>query len=131
MLVRLLLWLSATAHAIAVCGRKGEVVGARGRIGSLLRVGGGAGGDARRRPAPLSPPGTPILVTAPASAVADVLRATPPSRLEDVVLLCNGDARGRATEVVGAEADGLLRVPVLGVLSTGAAPSSGRRRPRS
>ena len=35
MLVRLLLWLSATAHAIAVNGRQGEVVGARGRIASL------------------------------------------------------------------------------------------------
>ena len=43
MLVRLLLWLSATAHAIAVNGRQGEVVGARGRIGSLLlRAGGGS-----------------------------------------------------------------------------------------
>ena len=43
MLVRLLLWLSAPAHAIAVCGRHGEVVGARGRIGSLLlRAGGGS-----------------------------------------------------------------------------------------
>ena len=100
MLVRLLLWLSTTAHAIAVCGRKGEVVGAKGRIGSLLlRAGGGSLAATPRGVAPgaLSPPGTPILVTAPASAVADVLRATPPSRLEDVVLLCNGDARGRAT----------------------------------
>ena len=110
MLVRLLLWLSATAHAIAVNGRQGEVVGARGRIGSLLlRAGGGSLAATPRGVAPgaLSPPGTPILVAAPASAVEDVLRATPPSRLEDVVLLCNGDARGRATEVVGAQADGL------------------------
>ena len=133
MLVRLLLWLSATAHAIAVCGRKGEVVGARGRIGSLLlRAGGGSLAATPRGVAPgtLSPPGTPILVTAPASAVADVLRATPPSRLEDVVLLCNGDARGRATEVVGAEADGLTYGCLFfGVLSTGAAPTFGAGAP--
>ena len=132
MLVRLLL-LSATAHAIAVNGRQGEVVGARGRIGSLLlRAGGGSLAATPRGVAPgaLSPPGTPILVAAPASAVADVLRATPPSRLEDVVLLCNGDARGRATEVVGAEADGLTYGCLFfGVLSTGAAPTFGAGAP--
>jgi len=132
MLVRLLL-LSTTAHAIAVNGRQGEVVGARGRIGSLLlRAGGGSLAATPRGVAPgaLSPPGTPILVAAPASAVADVLRATPPSRLEDVVLLCNGDARGRATEVVGAQADGLTYGCLFfGVLSTGAAPTFGAGAP--
>ena len=56
----------------------GEVVGARGRIGSLLlRAGGGSLAATPRGVAPgaLSPPGTPILVTAPASAVEDVLRS--------------------------------------------------------
>ena len=132
MLVRLLL-ISATAHAIAVNGRQGEVVGARGRIGSLLlRAGGGSLAATPRGVAPgtLSPPGTPILVAAPASAVADVLRATPASRLEDVVLLCNGDALGRATEVVGSQADGLTYGCLFfGVLSTGAAPTFGAGAP--
>jgi len=97
-----------------------------------LRAGGGSLAATPRGVAPgaLSPPGTPILVTAPASAVADVLRATPASRLEDVVLLCNGDARGRATEVVGSQADGLTYGCLFfGVLSTGAVPTFGAGAP--
>jgi hypothetical protein len=79
-----LLWLCATAQAIAINGRKGEVVGARGRIGSfLLRAGRGNLAATPRGVAPgaLSPPNTPILVAAPASAVEDILRATPTDRL--------------------------------------------------
>ena len=46
------------------------------------------------------------------------------------MLLCNGDALGRATEVVGAEADGLTYGCLFfGVLSTGAAPTLGAGAP--
>ena len=128
-----LLWLCATAQAIAINGRKGEVVGARGRIGSfLLRAGRGNLAATPRGVAPgaLSPPGAPILVAAPASAVEDILRATPTDRHADVVLLCNGDTIRRATDVVGAEAESLTYGCLFfGVLSTNAEPTFGEGAP--
>ena len=38
---------------------------------------------------------------APTDALADVLRATPPQRQPDLVLLCNGAARERVADVLG------------------------------
>ena len=61
-------------------GHLGEVIGASGRIGSLLlRAGRGDLAAVPRGVAPgaLSPPGTPIIVATPASALGDVLRSTP------------------------------------------------------
>ena len=102
----LLLLLACPVHALQYgsCGSAGEVYGATGRIGSLLlRSGAGKLAAVPRGLAPgcLSPPGTPILVTAPTDALANVLRATPPQRQPDLVLLCNGAAREIAADVLG------------------------------
>ena len=126
----------ARALQLGWCGSAGEVVGASGRIGSLLlRSGGGRLAAVPRGLAPgcLSPPGTPILVTAPADALDDVLRATPPARREDLVLLCNGMAQQRAAEVLGESAAAEITAGCLffGVLASGAEPTFGPGAPRT
>ena len=130
----LLLLAVVGAHGIAVNGRAGEVVGAQGRVGSLLlRAGAGELAAVPRGVAPggLSPPGTPIIVATPASALDDVLAATPEDRRDDLVLLCNGDARDRAAAAVGAGAAERLTAGCLffGVPRAGAAPTFGAEAP--
>ena len=67
-----LAWLAVASVISAHSGRAGEVIGATGRIGSLLlRTGQGSLAATPRGVAPggLSPPGTPIIVTTPAEAL--------------------------------------------------------------
>ena len=138
MRVVLLLLLSCPAHALQYgsCGSSGEVYGATGRIGSLLlRSGAGKLAAVPRGLAPgcLSPPGTPILVTAPTDALANVLRATPPQRQHDLVLLCNGAVRELAADVLGEAAAAQITAGCLffGVLAPGASPTHGADAPRT
>jgi hypothetical protein len=138
MRVVLLLLLSCPAHALQYgsCGSAGEVYGATGRIGSLLlRSGAGKLAAVPRGLAPgcLSPPGTPILVTAPTDALANVLRATPPQRQHDLVLLCNGAVRELAADVLGEAAAAQITAGCLffGVLAPGASPTHGADAPRT
>jgi hypothetical protein len=134
----LLLLLAFPVHALQFgsSGSAGEVYGATGRIGSLLlRSGAGKLAAVPRGLAPgcLSPPGTPILVTAPTDALADVLRATPPQRQPDLVLLCNGAARERVADVLGEAAAARITAGCLffGVLAPGASPTHGAGAPRT
>ena len=120
--------------ASPINGQAGEVVGARGRIGSfLLRAGGGKLAATPRGLAPggLSQPGTPIIVASPASAIDEVLRATPQERRGDLVLLCNGNARERTAAVLGADAAAHITAGCIffGVLQPGAAPTFGDGAP--
>jgi hypothetical protein len=138
MRVVLLLLLSCPAHALQYgsCGSAGEVYGATGRIGSLLlRSGAGKLAAVPRGLAPgcLSPPGTPILVTSPTDALANVLRATPPQRQHDLVLLCNGAVRELAADVLGEAAAAQITAGCLffGVLAPGASPTHGAGAPRT
>ena len=94
----------ATLSMGSVSGSAGEVVGANGRIGSLLlRAGLGTLAAVPRGMAPgaLSPAGTPIIVATHASALTELLEATPVDRICDIVLLCNGMAREQAAKVLG------------------------------
>lgn len=107
-------------------GSRGEVVGSTGRIGSLLlRSGGGLLAASPRgvSPGSLSPPGTPIFVAVPASAVAEVVRLTVPGRMRDLVLIANGlPSRlvGEGLEIQKLAEDGLtVAVPHFGVLRVG------------
>ena len=134
----LLLLLACPVHALQCgsCGSAGEVYGATGRIGSLLlRSGAGKLAAVPRGLAPgcLSPPGTPILVTAPTDALANVLRATPPQRQPDLVLLCNGAAREIAADVLGEAVAAQITAGCLffGVLAPGASPTHGAGAPRT
>lgn len=132
------LLLAFPVHALQFgsSGSAGEVYGATGRIGSLLlRSGAGKLAAVPRGLAPgcLSPPGTPILVTVPTDALADVLRATPPQRQPDLVLLCNGAARERVAAVLGEAAAAKITAGCLffGVLAPGASPTHGAGAPRT
>ena len=135
-LLQLLLLVACPVHALQYgrCGSAGEVVGGTGRIGSLLlRSGGGMLAAVPRGLAPgcLSPPGTPILVTAPADALANVLRDTPPQRQADLVLLCNGAAQQLAADVLGEAAAAQITAGCIffGVLAPGAPPTYGAGAP--
>ena len=88
--------LAPSSSGGAIGGSAGEVVGCGGRIGSLLlRAGDGTLAATPRGVAPggLSPPGTPLIVATPASALPEVLLATPPERRADLFVLSNGMAR--------------------------------------
>ena len=118
----------------AQSGRAGEVIGATGRIGSLLlRTGAGSLAATPRGIAPggLSPAGTPIIVATPAEALHEVLSSTPRHRVCDLCLLCNGMVTEMAADVLGAEAAAQVTAGVLyfGVLSPGATPTSGPGAP--
>jgi len=126
--------LATAAVALATHGPAGEVIGATGRLGSLLiRSGGGALAAVPRDSAPgaRSPPGSPIIVATQTSALDAVLRATPPERVGDLVLLCNGMARERVAEVLGAAAAARVTAGCVyfGVHAPGAAPSHGAGAP--
>ena len=106
-------------------GSRGEVVGSTGRIGSLiLRSGGGllAASPRGLRPGSLSPPGTPIFVAVPTSAIANVIRLTPRERRGDIVLISNG-LPSRLLGEFDEDELGIgitVTVPHFGVLQTGA-----------
>ena len=123
--------VSLLMHAVI----EGEVIGASGRIGSLLlRAGGGLlVPSIRGDPGALSPRGTPLYVATPASAVPGLLRAVPENRLGDLVLCPNGMMYEVATAVCGAAASAGMTIGVLyfGVLSCGAEPSTGSTAPAS
>ena len=131
--------LFIAAHDLAEhawSGSHGEVIGAAGRIGSLLlRNGGGRLAATPRGVAPggLSLAGTPIIVATPADALTSVLKATPKDRLEDLVLLSNGMVLENAAAAIGDAAAEKLTAGVLyfGVLKVGAAPTSGDGAPPS
>ena len=114
----------------SVSGSAGEVVGANGRIGSLLlRAGLGTLAAVPRGTAPgaLSPAGSPIIVATHASALTEVLEATPVDRVCDIVLLCNGMAREEAAKMLGVESARQITVGCIffGVPAPGGSPSSG------
>lgn len=118
----------------AIVPRKGEIIGANGRIGSLLlRAGAGSFAAVPRGLAPggLSAPGSPIIVATHASDVASLVRSTPAVRCKDLVLLCNGMAREHVREVHGAEAADSITAGCLffGVLGVGASPTFGAGAP--
>ena len=122
--------MAATAWSTPVSGSAGEVVGATGRIGSLLlRAGKGSLAAVPRGLAPgsLSPAGTPIIVAVHASMLEPVLRATPVHRLPDLCLLCNGIVRESVAEVYGTEAAAGITIGCVyfGVPTPGAEPSAG------
>lgn len=121
-------------RTFGTCGSAGEVVGASGRIGSLcLGAGRGTLAAVPRGLAPggLSPPGQPIIVAVPASALESVLRATPTERIQDLVLLCNGMAVERAEVILGVDEASTLTAGCLyfGVLDPGAPPTHGHGAP--
>ena len=95
------------ALALGISGQAGEVVGATGRIGSLLlRAGSGRLAAVPRGVAPggLSPAGTPIIVATHASALESVLKSTPENRVADLVLLSNGMVRETVAAILGEQA---------------------------
>ena len=137
-LMTLLLFISTgpapCRAAPAISGHLGEVVGASGRIGSLLLRAGEGGLAAVPRglaPGGLSPLGTPIIVVTPASALGTVLRSTPPERVCDLVLLCNGLVLERVKTILGAEPARHITAGCVffGVLSPGAPARHGACAP--
>ena len=95
----------------------GELVGHTGAIGSLFKPLSGGNLALSKRDGTLgvlSPPGTPIIVATPASAVRDVYQRTVPERREDLTFLCNGMVR----DILAAETDPLtIACLYVGVIS--------------
>jgi hypothetical protein len=114
----------------------GEVIGASGRIGSLL-LGASEGRLAAvprgHAPGGLSPPGTPIIVATHTSALPEILLATAEDRVHDLVVLCNGMGREEVAKVLGAETASRVTAGCLffGVLEVGAQPIYGAGAPAS
>ena len=118
-------------------GSRGEVVGATGRIGSLLlRSGCGTLAATPRgvSPGSFSEPGTPIFVAVHAAAVPNIVRSTLPRRRRDLVFVTNGlpsrilasldGGTNTYNESAQEDIDNLLEhvtlsVPHFGVLSVG------------
>jgi len=112
----------------------GEIVGAGGRLGSLLARKGNLYHVAKNEP-----PGyhshidKPIFVTTPASAISSVIHLTPSHRWPDLVLICNGIFSKILNSTNHCFPDGkelsvdnlTIAVPHFGVLSVDAEPIGG------